>query len=348
MMKKLLIAGVAFTALAAPLTAQACATCGCSLSSDMASGFASGYGGATDGWLVSLMYNYINQDELRTGTHQISPGVISAINANGGSQEAERKTVNNYITAGVSYSPNAEWHFNLLVPYIDRYHATYGQTNEINTSQISTAQIDDLGDIKLITSYQGLLPNHSLGIQVGAKLPTGSFGGQTASGVIVGRNPVLFNSGPSSGSGLDTSLNAGNGSTDLIFGAYYHQAISQDFDAFANGQYEFSVYQLLDGNGANYRPGNSGNFSAGLRYEADPRWVPQLQLNLTRKSSDQGALADTTDTAGTVAYISPGITVRVIEGVHAFGIVQIPVASWLQGYQLFPRWTGSVGVSYAF
>ena len=45
--------------------------------------------------------------------------------------------------------------------------------------------------------------------------------------------------------------------------------------------------------------------SVGLRYEANPRWIPQLQLNLSRKSADQGALADTTDTAGTVAYFEP-------------------------------------------
>jgi hypothetical protein len=29
-------------------------------------------------------------------------------------------------------------------------------------------------------------------------------------------------------------------------------------------------------------------------------------------------------------------------------VMQVPVYSNLSGYQLFPRWTGTVGVSYAF
>ena len=88
--------------------------------------------------------------------------------------------------------------------------------------------------------------------------------------------------------------------------------------------------------------------SAGLRYMADPRWMPQLQLNLSRKNADQGALADTTDTAGTVAYLSPGLTAHVTGALYAYSVLQVPVYSNLSGYQLFPHWTGTMGVSYAF
>ena len=41
-----------------------------------------------------------------------------------------------------------------------------------------------------------------------------------------------------------------------------------------------------------------------------PQALPQLQLNLLHKRADQGALTDRPDTAGGVAYISPGVTVR--------------------------------------
>lgn len=104
----------------------------------------------------------------------------------------------------------------------------------------------------------------------------------------------------------------------------------------------------LDETGADFRPGNVGTVSFGLRYEADPRIVPQVQVNISRKSHDQGALADTTDTAGTVAYLSPGVSVSVIKNTQIYGFVQLPVYSKLDGYQLFPHWTASVGVSYAF
>ena len=65
------------------------------------------------------------------------------------------------------------------------------------------------------------------------------------------------------------------------------------------------------------------------------------------KVQDQGALADTTDTAGTVAYLSPALTVQILHKLHAYGVFQVPVYSNLDGYQLFPHWTVNLGVSYA-
>lgn len=267
-------------------------------------------------------------------------------------QEVENQTINRYITLGLGYTFNADWRVNLLVPYIDRSHTTYGTnaTLPLSPDQISSANLDSLGDIKFITNYQGLLPTHNLGIQFGAKLPTGNYGGPNAAGTgTVGNNPVSFGSaGNSGGQLLDTSLQAGNGSTDLILGTYYFQAISQNFDAFVNGQFQFSVMQELNQLGADYRPGNQANVSFGVRYEANPKIVPQLQVNVTTKSADSGTLADTTDTAGTVAYLSPGVTVVLDNKTRVYGFVQLPIYSQLQGYQLFPHYKASVGISHHF
>ena len=339
-----LIAGFAST------SASACTTCGCSLSADAAMGYSS-----AAGWRLGLQYDYINQSQLRSDTGSISSARVATINDAGGNQEVERGTTNRYTTVALSYRPSADWGFSLLVPYIDRSHSTYGAaTNPLTPDQISAATVSSLGDIKFITNWQGLLATHNLGFQFGVKLPTGGYGGPNADGTgVVGRNPVAFSSGPnaqvaSPGNLLDTSLQAGSGSTDLIAGAYYYQAVSQNFDAFANGQLQAAVMHELDQTGADFRPGNVGTVSFGLRYEADPTIVPQVQVNISRKSHDQGALADTTDTAGTVAYLSPGVSVSVIKNTQIYGFVQIPVYSKLDGYQLFPHWTASVGVSYAF
>ena len=124
--------------------------------------------------------------------------------------------------------------------------------------------------------------------------------------------------------------------------------MSQDFDAFINGQFQSAVKQDLNQPGADYRPGNFATVSFGLRYEANPDVVPQVQVNVTRKSHDQGALADVPDSAGTVAYLSPGVTVAVARNTQLYGFVQLPVYSHLDGYQLFPRWTATAGLSYAF
>jgi hypothetical protein len=334
---------------AAPLPAFACATCGCSLNSDAAMGYS-----ASTGWRVSLEYDYIDQDQLRSGTSTISPQQVAALNP-GADQEIEHETINRYLNMGIMYAPSADWNFKLLIPYIDRSHSTYGNaTNPLTPADLSGATITGLGDIKFITSYQGLLPTHNLGIQLGVKLPTGDYGGNNVfTGAVVGRNPQPFTTaGPTApypvGTIVDTSLQDGTGTTDVIVGAYYYRAVSQNFDAFIDGQIQATVARDLEQPGADYRPGNLTTISFGLRYEANPMWVPQLQINLTRKDPDQGALADTTDTGGDVAYLSPGMTVQLAKKLHMYGFIQVPLYSNLDGYQLFPHWTASVGASYAF
>ncbi|MBN8745318.1 MAG: transporter [Thiomonas arsenitoxydans] len=332
-------------ALAFPLSAHACATCGCSLSTDAAMGYS-----AASGWRVNLQTDYINQSQLRTGTHSVSAASVAALNPAAG-QEVEHDTINRYTTLGLTYSPNANWSVNLQIPYIDRSHSTYGAAtpDQITAGNLSGATLRGLGDVKLIGSYQGLLPTHNVGLQLGLKLPTGRYGGPNADGTgTVGRNPVAFSRGPSAGQLVDTSLQPGTGSTDLIVGAYAYQAISQDFDAFVSGQFQAAVAHKLDTPGEDYRPGNLASLSFGLRDEARPDFVPQVQVNITHKSHDQGALADTADTAGTVAYLSPGLSATLVKGWQAYGFVQLPVYSRLDGYQLFPHWTASLGISTAF
>jgi hypothetical protein len=331
-----------------PAAAHACATCGCSLNADAAMGYSS-----AAGWRLGFEYDFINQEQLRKGSSPISPSQVAAINDAGGNQEVERQTINRYMNLSVSYRPSADWNLNLLVPYISRSHTTYGaaMTSQLGPSDISGAQSTGLGDIKFIANYQGLLPTHNLGLQIGIKVPTGDYGGQNiVTGATVGHNPVFFTSGPNaaSGSALDTSLNTGTGTTDAIFGAYYYQAVSQDFDAYASVQFEFAFLQNLNQPNADYRPGNLATLSFGTRYEADHRLIPQLQVNITRKGADGGALADTADTAGTVVYLSPGVTVGLRPDLHVYGFIQVPVYSELSGYQLFPHWTGSIGLSYLF
>ncbi len=170
---------------------------------------------------------------------------------------------------------------------------------------------------------------------------------------IVGRHPVAFRFGPnfqnpSPGNLLDTSLQAGAGATDLIVGGYYYQAVSQNFDAFVNGQFQAAVHHNLNQPGEDYRPGNLSTVSFGVRYEENPTIVPQLQFNITNKRTDQGVLADTISTGGTVVYLSPGVSASITHTMQVFAFVQVPVYSNLTGYQLFPHWTASVQAALPF
>jgi hypothetical protein len=323
-----------------PAPALACATCGCTLSADAVMGYS-----VVSGWRISVEDDYINQDQLRGGTSSATPSQVvnepSDPALRGG--EIEKQTINRYLTTGISYSPNANWNLNLLVPYSVRDHTTYGvqsspyTASESSTQQISGAHVSGVGDVRLIGSYQGLLLLDGLGLQFGVKLPTGQFGTR-----------VKFDSGPNLGTPLDASLQIGTGSTDLIVGAYYYHAMRQNIDFFVDSQFQAAVVHHQDVPGSDFRPGNSLTTSLGLRYEANPRMLPQVQLNILRKSADQGALADRPDTEGTVVYVSPGLTVRAVQRVYLFGFVQLPVYSKLDGYQLIPHWTVSAGANYAF
>ncbi|MBS0193839.1 MAG: transporter [Proteobacteria bacterium] len=333
-----------------PMDAFACATCGCTLSTDAAAGYSS-----QPGWRINLDYSYIDQGQLRSGTDPASPAQVvnqpSDPSAGGG--EIEKHTINRYLNLSLTYRPNTDWGFTVVLPWVSRNHTTYGTQNapftptETAPGQLSGVALSGLGDVKLMASWQGFLPTHNLGVQIGLKLPTGNDGGQGSDGTIYG-HPKRFAYGPATGDALDTSLQAGTGSTDVIVGAYWYQAISQDFDAYADGQFQAAILHKLDQAGGDYRPGNQFTVSAGLRYEANPGWVPQVQINLLRKSRDLGALADTFDTAGTVVYLSPGITVNLRSNLQLYGFVQVPLYSHLQGYQLFPRWTATAGVSAGF
>src|SRR6266446_6491729 len=90
-----------------PSFSWACATCGCTLSTDAAMGYS-----ALAGWRFNFEYNYINQDQLRSGTHTVS-GVPNG-------NELEHQTINRYLNLGISYNPNADWNITVRVPYVSR------------------------------------------------------------------------------------------------------------------------------------------------------------------------------------------------------------------------------------
>jgi len=346
-----LISGIAgaLPAFLLPSLSFACATCGCTLSTDAATGYS-----AQQGWRVNLEYVYLDQDELRSGDGAVGAQQVIDRPADpaADASEIERDTRNRYINLMMSWHPDADWSFSLLAPYVRRDHTTYGsfappfQPDDVSPQNISGAHVSGIGDVKLLAAYQGFLPTRNFGVIAGVKLPTGRYGGENDDGAIAG-DPVFFQSGPLRGQALDASLQAGTGSTDAIVGAYWYQPISQDFDAFANGQFQAAVSHRMDMPGVDFRPGNQITMNIGLRYEAHANWVPQLQLNLLRKSADQGALADRADTAGTVAYLSPGISVSLRQNLQAYGFAQVPVYSRLEGYQLFPHWAVTLGLSVA-
>lgn len=299
-----------------PGWALACSSCGCTLSSDWESqGFA-----AKSGLRFDLRYDYLDQGQLRTGTGTVDKGSISLPT----DREIEQWTHNNYVTAGIDYSPNPDWGVNLQVPFIDRAH----QTIAAGDTDVSGSHTSNLGDIKLIGRYQGFSGEKNWGIQFGLKLPTGNI-------------HETFDSGPQAGQALDRGLQPGTGSTDLILGVYHFSPLNQNWDYFVQGTVQTPLATRED-----FRPGNAFNANVGVRYMANDTFIPQLQLNAKHGRPDSGANADTDNSGGTLVYFSPGLTVKLSKQLNAFGFVQVPLYQNVNGYQLAPRWTASVGLRY--
>ncbi len=164
--------------LASPQIAQACASCGCTLSSDWESLGLS----TSSGFKLDVRYDYLDQNQLRTGTGTISPQAASTIvntgsrnPANDGSQEVEKYTKNNYLTITGDYNFNPSSGVQVQIPYIDRSHATLGTGGDGSSPADGAYEsgTKNIGDIKIIGRFQGFNKEHNVGLLFGFKLPTG-------------------------------------------------------------------------------------------------------------------------------------------------------------------------------
>ena len=313
--------------------ADACASCGCTLNADWQN-LEYSY---KPGLKLDLRYDYLNQNQLRSGTGTISSAAASQVVNNGNPQEVEKYTENHYLTLGIDYSTSLDWGINVQVPYIIRNHSTLGTASDGTTPGAGGGQYDsrtnNLGDVKIIGRYQGFTTQHNLGLLLGFKLPTGS---HTETGTST--DPTAPGPVP-----IDRGLQPGTGTTDAIVGAYYNDAINQYW-----GYFTQVIYQVAMDSEDNYRPGNNLGVSLGLRYMGFDIVAPQIQLNLRNIQRDSGTNADTVSTGGTLLYISPGLVAAVSDRISLYGFVQVPIYQDVNGVQLAPRFITSVGARYSF
>jgi hypothetical protein len=298
--------------------AFACASCGCSLSSDWESqGLASGSGLRFD-----LRYDSLQQNQVRSGTGQVHTWPLPP-------HEQELYTKNQYLTAALDYSVNADWGLNVQIPLVTRSHASNG-LNYDGTDDGHSQASHRLGDVKVVGRYQGWSDARNFGVQFGVKLPTGSY-------------TQSFDGGAMAGEPLDRGLQVGTGTTDLILGAFLAAPMSQNWDYFVQ-----ALAQLPLNSRADYRPGRSLNANLGVRYLGWEHWVPQLQINARVADRDSGTNATPDDSGGKTVYLSPGLSVPITDKLRVYGFVQLPLHQNLNGYQLAPKRTLSVGTRMEF
>ena len=304
--------------LALAPAAKACGACGCTLNSDWAS---QGYG-IQPGFRFDLRYDYFNQDQLRSGTQSVDRGSFSFPN----DQEIQQKTINRNLTLTLDYSPTVDWGVALVVPTFNRYHATTAEGD----TDASFSQGNGLGDVRVLGRYQGFSDDHSLGVQLGVKLPTGG-------------TKQTFNAGAQEGQALDAGLQLGAGTTDLLLGFYAFGELAPDWGCF--GQVLFQK-PLGEKNG--FKPGDGLNANFGVRYSGFSRVTPHLQVNVRAEGRESGVNADVDNSGATLAYLSPGLTFNVSPKFQIYVFAQVPLAQRVNGLQIEPRWSASLGMHWSF
>jgi hypothetical protein len=328
-----LIASLTLAALAGGSEAFACASCGCSLSTDWGS-----QGVSTKlGWSYDLSDNYINQNRLVYRNSKPSADLIQSLYANG--TEVETFTATQTITNAFAYN-NDTWGISFQIPFLIRTHGTNGVTaDEINPGSDYGANYvhsnrAGIGDIRVIGNYSGFFEDKTSGLILGVKLATGETGAD-------------FTNGES----LDPGLQLGTGSTDVILGAYTSGTVSS-YGWFAQGTVQHAVSPLaIEAGGATYRPGDSYLLNTGIRYAGFGATVsPMLQLNINHREYDQGTSVATDPftgspiSGGNLVYLSPGATVRVGGGASVYGFVQLPIYQNVGSLQLVPSYTATIGI----
>ena len=342
-LRSALAMALGISALLTSADVLACAACGCTLSKDWESQGISGKPGFT----ADVSYDYLNQNKQRYGSSAASSSLVNSQYAVG--QEVEAYTKTSTITASLIYTADT-WGVSVAIPYLNRSHGTYGDNGYgtpaytgatvVDTTALTTSSNSGIGDVRIVGRYNGFSEDSSSGLIVGIKLPTGS-------------TSNTF----SDGTPLDAGLQIGTGSTDFILGGYTTGTIDT-YGWFLQGTVQHAV-ATKSLNGANYRPGDAYSLNTGILYAGFGAKVsPMLQFNIIKRQADTDKgtgvnvpldpVTGVPVSGGTLAYLAPGISVRVGGGASVYGFVQIPIYQNVNSLQLTPSYTVTMGVRQSF
>lgn len=284
------------------------------------------------GWSADLRYSYSHVDTLRSGSKKITADT----SADG---EVENLgTYNRIITATADYTYNDRWGITVTLPFIDRHHNhNIGPYTGSTPADYESFHTNALGDIKMVARYRWSLDRASgsgIGVKFGLKLNTGK------------RNATVKQTGDKPD---EVTLQAGNGSTDLILGLFWHSARpGSDWSWFTQGTVQNPIKSA-----ATFRPGKQINLDGGARYAINHDLSALLQLNAQWNDTDSGEGAALTESlqdssGGKSLFLSPGLDYTLTRNTRLYGLLQLPLYQYVNGEQLTPDTSFSVGVTHRF
>ncbi len=285
------------------------------------------------GTRVDLRYEYVVQDQLRSGTSKVTPRGEPG-------EHDELKTRNQNMLIGIDHSFDSRWGLSVYVPYVRRDHTHQdnhleeevhedGEVHAHLHSELESWDIRGIGDIRVVGRYQfspETATSGAYGLRLGLKLPTGSIDQRNADGITAER-----------------SLQPGTGTTDAILGGYYRGP------AFKNAEWYASlVAQAAMDSYRDYKPGDRLGADLGLNVPLSGALTGTVQLNMLLKGRDEGAAAEPEDSGGSYLFLSPGVSWAVSRSVALYAFVQIPLYQRVNGVQLTYGTGGIIGASVFF
>jgi len=276
------------------------------------------------GLRADLRYEYINQDQPRSGRDKVAVGQIPR-------DHDEVDTINRNYLATLDYTINNQWGVSATVPWVDRFHSHLD--NDTGVPVQEQWDFSRLGDIRVLGRYQLSSENREhaslsyYGLNFGLKLPTGKFDVVNADGEMAER-----------------TLQPGTGTTDALLGAYYSQLLgNSNWSWFVQALWQAPLNSRDD-----YRPGQRMGIDLGYRYEAGDRIGLMIQLNALYKGRDSGTQAEPEDSGGKFLFVSPGISIALSKEFQLYSFVQLPIYQYVNGVQLTADWAAMAGISARF
>ncbi len=271
-----------------------------------------------------LRYEYINQDQPRAGRDEVAVGQIRR-------HHDEVKTVNQNLLATLDYGVTPAFGVSVALPIVHREHEHIH--NHRGRKLVETWDFTRIGDLRVLGRYQ-FEPTQTSddkmrfsGLTFGLKLPTGSRDVANGAGQVAER-----------------SLQPGTGTTDLLFGGYYREALPlKNASWFVQG-----LAQVPLNSRDNYQPGNQWGLDLGYRFDASDKLALMLQLNYVHKGRDRGSEAEPDDSGSQMVSLSPGVSYSVGKDSQLYGFVQKPIYQYVNGVQLTADWSAVVGWSMRF
>ena len=281
---------------------------------------------------VFFKYTFMDQNETWHGSSKAD----SALNP-------DQKIRTDFFTIGYQRMFNRSWGIHIEIPFWDRYfstdtNGTPGITDEqlgVNPNVQSTEHFT-LADIRIMGIYSGFSPDMSTGLLFGFILPTG----------------------PHNLTNLkieDPDTQPGYGSLGSLLGFYHYGYLTKNVQWFSEGMWRHQFYAVTESDGGTYKPGDSFNVSLGayyLKFMQKYHVSPFLEAIYSVRNKDDGSDAAYTNSGSPSSgfqrlFVAPGIEYKF--GNYDFSAnVQIPVYTYVNGYQQVAPYTFSAGVSYSF